>query len=80
MPLRPSVLEQSTQYRSGAGPVFGSANFPGSNVKPVAKNGTHDHVPMAAPRSQGLLILIHFPSKIATCQNLAALHSTVSTQ
>ena len=42
MSPRPSVLEQSTQDRISVGPFFDPANFPNSQVKPMANNGASD--------------------------------------
>ena len=48
MSLRLSVLEQSAQDWTDVAPFFDPANFPGSNVTPMANNVTCDHVPTAA--------------------------------
>ena len=59
MLLRHSVLEQSTEDLGGNDPFFfRPSQFSGSNVKPIASNGARDHVPTAARRSQGVVILI----------------------
>ena len=64
MSLRPSVLEQLTLDRSGVDPFFSPVNFPGSNVKPVVNNGANDHMPTVARRSQWVLILIRYISRL----------------
>ena len=60
----PSVVEQSTQNRSGVAPSFDPVNFPRSNVTPMANNGARDQVPTAARLSEGVLILIQYISHL----------------
>ena len=62
--LRPSIVEQSTQDRSGVAPFFDLVNFPGSSVNPMANSGARDHVLTAARLSQEVVILIQYISHL----------------
>ena len=62
--LRPSIVEQSTQDRSGVAPFFDLVNFPGSSVNPMASSGARGHVLTAVRLSQGAVILIQYISHL----------------
>ena len=78
--LRPSVVEHSTQDRSGVAPFFDPVNFPGSMLnqrrtmvhvitfrrRPVYRRGPNSNT-------------MHSPSETTICQNWEPLHSVVCT-